>query len=55
MWQQHVMGYWWEGSTSTVISPTSTSDIVGQNNKMGGITFGAAFIFNKDTHTNKRS
>lgn len=27
-WQQHVMDYWWEGSTSTTISSTSTS---GQN------------------------
>jgi len=27
----------------TAISPTSSSDIVGQHNKIGGITFGAAF------------
>jgi len=27
--QQHVMEYWWEGSTSTAIPPTSTSDVVG--------------------------
>jgi len=34
------MGYWWEGSTSTAIPPTSTS--VGQHNKIAGSTFGAA-------------
>ena len=32
-WQQNITGYWWEGSTSSAIPPTSTSDIVGQNNK----------------------
>ena len=41
-WQQNVMEYWWEGSTSIAIPPTPTSDIVGQRNKIGGITFGAA-------------
>jgi len=38
------MEYWWEASTSTAWPPTSTSDIVSQHNKMGGITFGAALI-----------
>ena len=34
--QQHVMGYWWEGPTSTTaILPTSDSD---------GIAFGAALV-----------
>ena len=33
--QQHVMGYWWEGSISTAIPPTSTSDDVGQHHKTG--------------------
>ena len=42
--QQHGMGYWWEGSTSTAITPTSASDIVGQYNKIGGITSSAALI-----------
>ena len=28
--QQNVMEYWWEGSTSTAVPPTSTSDIAGQ-------------------------
>ena len=32
------MEYGWEGSTSTAIPPTSSSDIVGQHNKIGGIT-----------------
>ena len=43
--QQNVMEYCWEGSTSTAITPTSASDIVGQYDKVGGITFGAALIF----------
>jgi len=38
------MGYSWEGSASTAISPTSSSDTVGQHHKIGGITFGAALI-----------
>jgi len=42
--QQHVMGYWWEGSTSTAIAPTSASDIVGQHHQIGGITFTAALL-----------
>ena len=32
--QQHVMGYRWEGSTSTAILPTSASGTMGQHNKM---------------------
>ena len=42
--QQNVMEYWWEGSTSAAIPPTSASDVVGQHNKIGDITFGAAFV-----------
>jgi len=38
------MEYWWEGSTSTAVLPTSTSDIIGRHNKTGGITFGAALV-----------
>jgi len=30
----------WEGLASTVITPTSASDITVQHNKIGGITFG---------------
>ena len=40
--QQSVMEYWWEGSTSTVIPPMLISDLVGQQNKLGGIKFLAA-------------
>ena len=43
--QLNVTEYWWEGLTSTAIPSTSTSDIMGQHNKTGGITFGAALIF----------
>jgi len=38
------MGYWWEGSASTAISP-SASDAMGQHNKVGGITFGATLLY----------
>jgi len=38
------MEYWWEGSPSTAIRPTFTSDILGQDNTMGGITFRAALM-----------
>jgi len=38
------MEYWWEGSTSAAILPTSASDVMGQHNKIGGITFGAALV-----------
>ena len=42
--QQHVMEYWWEGSPSTAVPPTYTSDIEGRNNKIGVITFGADLL-----------
>jgi len=42
--QQHVTEYWWEGSTSAAIWPTSASAIMEQHNKMRDITFGAALI-----------
>ena len=41
--QQNEMEYWQEGSTSTSIPSTSTSDVVGQY-KTGGITSGQALI-----------
>ena len=44
-WQQPVMEYWQEGSTSAVIPPASTSEFVGQHNKKEGTTFGTAFLF----------
>jgi len=42
--QQNIVEYEWESSASAAISPTSTSNIMGQHNKIGGITFGAALI-----------
>jgi len=42
--QQNVMEYWWEGPTPTVMPPTSASDVVGQHNKIGGITFGTVLV-----------
>ena len=43
--QQNVMQYWWKGSIYTVVLPTSSTDTVGQENKIGGITFKAATVF----------
>ena len=43
--QQHIMEHWWEGSTSTAIPPTPTSDIMGEHNKIGVITFGAVLMY----------
>jgi hypothetical protein len=33
--------YWREGSISTAIQPASAYKVMGQHNKIGGITFGA--------------
>ena len=41
--QQHVTKYGWEGSTSTAI-PTFASDGMDQDNKITGITLGAAVV-----------
>ena len=46
--QQNVTAYWWETSTSTAISPTSTSDVTGQHNKIGDIAFRAALVYDYD-------
>ena len=43
-WQQNAMEYWWEGSTSTAIPPTSASEVMGQYIKIAGVTIGAALI-----------
>ena len=43
--QQNIMEYWQEGSTPTAIPPTSTSDVMGQHNKTGGITFRATLVY----------
>ena len=45
MWQQNVAEYWWEGLTSTAVPSTSASDIMDQHNKIGGISFRAAFVY----------
>ena len=39
--QQNITEYWWEGSASTAIPPTS----VGQHNKIWSITFRVALLF----------
>jgi len=46
-WPQNAMGYGWEGSASAAIPPTAASDIVGHHHRTGGITFGAALVFNQ--------
>jgi len=51
IWQQNAMEYWWEDSTSTSIPATSTSDIMGQHHKIGGITFGASLIQWRNQHS----
>jgi len=43
----NVMEYWWEGSTSTAVPPTSASDVVDWHHKIGGITFRAVLIHNE--------
>ena len=42
--QQNVTEYWWKGSASTAIPPSSASGVVGYRHKAEGITFGAALI-----------
>lgn len=44
--QQNWMECWQEGSSSTATQPTSASDVMDQHNKIGGIAFGAALIYN---------
>ena len=44
-WQQNVTEYSWEGSTFTAVTPTFISDVMGQYNKVGGITFRAALVY----------
>ena len=39
-----IMEYWWKSLTSTAIPPISAFDFVGQQNKLGGITFWEALI-----------
>jgi hypothetical protein len=47
--QQNLTEYWREGSTSTAISTAFASDFVGQHNKIGVITFGAAIVHQGNT------
>jgi hypothetical protein len=42
--QQNLTEYWREGSTSTAISPTSASDVVGPHTKLGVLKFGATVV-----------
>jgi len=39
------MEYWWNGSTSTALPPTSACDVMGQHNKIGGFTLEAALVY----------
>jgi len=43
-WPQNVTEYCQGGLASTAIPPVSTSDVVDQYNKKGGITFGEALL-----------
>ena len=38
-------GYWWEGSNSTAVPPTSTPNTGGQHWKIGSVTFRAALVY----------
>ena len=42
--QQNLVRNGLEGSIPAVIPPTSVSDVVGQQNKVGGITSGAVLV-----------
>ena len=42
--QQNAIGCCWEGSTSAAMPLISTSDVMGQQNKIGDTAFGAALI-----------
>ena len=44
-WQQYITKYWREGSTSTTIPLTSTSEFMGQHNNVGGITFRTTIVW----------
>ena len=43
-YSKYIEGYWWEGSTPATTPSTPASDIVGQDNKIGGIVFGVSYI-----------
>ena len=44
-WQENVMKYWQEGSATTAVPPTSTSDIMGLYNKIQGIVFRTDLVY----------
>jgi len=44
--QENVIEYCLDGSTSATIPPMSTSAIMAHHNKIGGITFRAALLYN---------
>lgn len=46
-WQPNILEYWWEGTTSTAVQPTSDTDIVGHHDRIGGIAFAAILIYSK--------
>jgi len=50
-WQQNITEYWRAGSTSA-IPLTSASDVVGQHNEIGGITFGESLTLDILRRTN---
>jgi len=45
IWQQNVTEYRQESSASAAIPPTSISDVMGQDQKIGGLSFRAALIY----------
>ena len=47
--QQNVMEYSWEGSASTAVPPRSAFDVMGQRDKIEGITFREAFVHSSGT------
>jgi len=50
--QHNIIECWWEGSTSTDISLKSASD--GQQNKIGGITFGEVLIHSLSSSSGRK-
>lgn len=49
-WQQHTTEHQWEGFMSTAASPTTTSDVIGQHNGIGSITFRMGLIYWKSLY-----
>lgn len=50
-WQQNVTEYCQKGSTSTVIPPAFTFDVMSQHNEKGGNTFRVALVLHLHRHT----